>query len=197
MPAGGVRKYNAEAGNPSPFTNLIPALIEIQNLQKVIDGNTAIDIQRLLIGAGEVAGISGPAGSGKTLLLSLLIGRTPPSAGSIRVAELDPTRQRSALLERVGVVTAENGLYGRLSARANLAFFGRLWKLPPERVDQALSQVGLADHANQRAGRLSPSLARRRFSRTGSGDRTIDSRAVHTRIPAAISPPLGLTMPAM
>jgi len=141
-------------------------MIRIDGLQKVFDGKPVLDISELEISAGEIAAIVGPAGSGKDHLLELLIGKTTPTLGSVRVANSDP-RQRDAFSHLVGVLFPEDGLYPRQTARQNLLFQARLYGLPKARVDEVLAQVGLADHAAIRAEKLPSGLARRlAFGRT-------------------------------
>jgi len=120
-----------------------------------------LDIETLAVDAGEIAAVVGPTGSGKSALLDLLTGRVRPTAGIVRIAGLDPVHDRHRLSRQVGMLFAENGLYDRLSARANLTFHSRLRDLPPAQADEVLAQVGLADHAGVPAGRLSAGLARR------------------------------------
>jgi ABC-2 type transport system ATP-binding protein len=136
-------------------------VIEISHLQKVIGQVTVVDIEALNVAAGEVAAIVGPAGSDRTTLLNLLIGRSRPTAGTVRVAGLDPVRDRVRLSQRLGILFAENALYERLSARANLLFHCRLRGLPPDRAEEALAQVGLADSGGVLARQLPPGLVRR------------------------------------
>ena len=62
-------------------------MIEIRNLQKVIEQNTALDLPEIIVPAGEIAAVVGPAGSGKARLLDLLLGKTRPTVGVVRVAE--------------------------------------------------------------------------------------------------------------
>ncbi len=136
-------------------------MIQLDHVQKTVDQRTLLDIDTLHVGAGEVAGIIGPVGSGKSLLFSLLIGQVPPTSGTVRIAGLDPVRNRDKLTAQIGVVLTENGLYERMSARANLLFHCRLRGLPPVRADEVLDEVGLVDHAGVNAAQLAPSLARR------------------------------------
>ena len=135
-------------------------MIEITGLQKVIEGNTVIDLDELRVARGEIAAVVGPAGSGKARLLDLLLGKTRPTVGVVRVAEADPT-QRDTFSRLVGVLFPEDGLYPRQSTRQNLTFQARLYGLQKSRVDEVLVQVGLADHADVRAEKLTSGLARR------------------------------------
>ena len=68
-------------------------MIEFLGLQKVSKNSTVIDIQEFFLQPGEIAAIVGPTGSGKSTLLNLLIGKSRPTAGSIRVANRDPSER--------------------------------------------------------------------------------------------------------
>ncbi len=136
-------------------------MIECRQLQKIVGRDTMVDIETLVVGAGEIAAVVGPAGSGKSTLLALLIGRLRPTAGTVRVAGLDPAQDRNRLSQQIGVLFAENALYDRLTARANLIFHCRLRGLPLARADEVLAHVGLADQSAAPAGRLPSGLARR------------------------------------
>ena len=135
-------------------------MIEIRGLQKVIDGKPVLDIASLMVATGEIVAIVGPVGSGKDHLLDLLIGKTRPTVGEVRVAAIDP-RDRDTFSRLVGVLFSEDGLYTRQSVQQNLAFHARLRGLKKSRLEEVLAQVGLADHTNIRAGKLTSGLARR------------------------------------
>jgi ABC-2 type transport system ATP-binding protein len=79
----------------------------------VLQQRTVLDIPRLQVEAGEISALVGPAGSGKGALLDLLLGRTQPTAGTVRVAGLDPRADPGELHRRVGVLFYEDGLYLR------------------------------------------------------------------------------------
>jgi len=136
-------------------------MIELRGLQKVIGQVTAIDIPDYRVEAGEVAAIIGPAGSGKSVLLDLLVGRIGPTAGSIRVAGLEPQADTEAVAAQVGVLFRDDGLYANLSPLDNLRFHCRLRGVPLPRAEDVLHQVGLADQAKTKLGRLPSGLARR------------------------------------
>jgi ABC-2 type transport system ATP-binding protein len=136
-------------------------MIELNGVQKVMDGRTVIDIPELKIEAGEIAALVGPAGSGKGALFSLLIGERSPTMGSLRLAGVDPSGEREALSRKVGVLFPEDGLYQHRTAGANLEFHCKLYGLPRQRAQAVLGRVGLGDHADVRADRLSSGLARR------------------------------------
>ncbi len=136
-------------------------MIELNNLQKVIDGNTVIDIQGLTVEAGEIAALVGPVGSGKTQLFDLLIGKSQPTAGTISLGGVNPLTEKDRFVAQVGVMFAEDSLYKRQSPLANLVFQCRIRGLPKSRAEEVLVQVGLADHTNAQVEKLSSGLARR------------------------------------
>lgn len=136
-------------------------MIEIRNLQKVSSGNPAIDIPALDVEDGEIAALVGPTGSGKMLFLDLLSGKTPPTAGTIRLAGRDPFEEHQELSQAAGFLFAEDGVYKHISPLANLEFHCQLYGLPKSRAAEVLSQVGLADQANSKSDQLSSSLLRR------------------------------------
>ena len=136
-------------------------MIELSNLQKVANQKTVLDIPSLKVEGGEIAVISGDAGSGLDHLLKLLLGQVQPTLGQVRLAGCDPRTDRQAFSRSAGVLFAEDTLYGRQTARANLQFQCRLYNLPAHRADEVLALVGLVDHAEVRAEKLSSSLGRR------------------------------------
>ena len=136
-------------------------VIEIQNLQKTIDGITVVDIPSLEVSAGQVVALIGPPEGGKESLFELLTGRERPTLGTVRLAGIDPYTDREAFSRRVGVLFPDDNLYARQSVAGNLKFYSRLYRLPRTRIPEILDQVGLADQANSRVDGLSPSLARR------------------------------------
>lgn len=136
-------------------------MIELKNLQKVIEQNTVLDIPELKIKPGEIAALVGPAKSGKGTLLSILIGQTRPTAGTVRLNQLDPAADKDQLSRTVGVLFFDDSHYENRSPRSNLLFHCRLRGLPKSRVDTVLLEVGLADHANTKMEKLSSGLARR------------------------------------
>ncbi len=136
-------------------------MIELRNLQKVIDQTPVIDIAALTVHPGEIAAVVGPVGSGQASMLDLLLGKTHPTAGTVRLDDVDPAVDKAAFSKQVGVLFAEDSLYKNQSAQANLVFQCRLHGLPKERADEVLTQVGLADRAKTRVDKISSGLARR------------------------------------
>ena len=103
---------------------------------------------------GEITGLLGPNGAGKTTLLRVLATLILPDAGTASVGGLDVVRDRYAVRRRIGVLSDARGLYPRLTARENIAYYGRLHGLEGSaldaRVDELLGVLGIAPIADRR-----------------------------------------------
>ncbi len=113
----------------------------------------------LAVHRGEVYGLVGPDGAGKTTAIRLLAGLLRPDAGEVRVLGEDPSHPRSPVREQLGLVPQRNTLYGDLSVEENLRFFSRLFGLSPadytERRARLLELTRLTRFTERRADALS------------------------------------------
>jgi ABC-2 type transport system ATP-binding protein len=101
-------------------------VIRTRGLTKRYGGTIAVDHIDLDVTAGEIVGILGPNGSGKTTTILMLLGLTEPSEGRAEVAGFDPLREPLEVKRRVGYLPDSVGFYDGLSARNNLAYTARL-----------------------------------------------------------------------
>lgn len=140
-------------------------VIEARGLTKRYGRAVAVDGIDLAVGKGEVFGLLGPNGSGKTTTILLLLGLTEPSAGDIRVLGLDPLRQPLAVKRRVGYLPDQIGFYDHLTARENLSYSARLTGLASaeagRRIDEALARVRLSDVRDRRVSTFSRGMRQR------------------------------------
>ena len=124
---------------------------------------TALEGLDLSIHRGEVFGLLGPNGSGKTTTIKLLLGLIRATRGDAFVLGCDPGDL--AVRRRVGYLPEETYLWRFLSADETLAFIARLFALPgaeaARRADRLLAQVGLAQARGRRVGEYSKGMARR------------------------------------
>ncbi|MEK7415861.1 MAG: ABC transporter ATP-binding protein [Planctomycetota bacterium] len=124
---------------------------------------TALEGLDLEIQRGEVFGLLGPNGSGKTTTIKLLLGLIRASKGDAFVLGRDPGDL--AVRRRVGYLPEETYLWRFLDANETLAFVGRLFDLPAaesaRRADALLNQVGLGQARGRRVGEYSKGMARR------------------------------------
>jgi ABC-2 type transport system ATP-binding protein len=126
--------------------------VETRGLTKRYGDLVAVDHLDLELGRGEIFGLLGPNGAGKTTTILMLLGLTEPSAGTVRVLGLDPTRQPLEVKRRVGYVPDDVGFYGSLTGRENLRYTARLNGLTgpdaERRISELLEGVGLAEAAD-------------------------------------------------
>src|SRR5438067_11599281 len=92
----------------------------------------AVDRVSFAAGPGEVFGLLGPNGAGKTTTLRILCTVLKPSAGTATVAGFDVVSQASEVRRHVGFLSANTGVYDRMTAWEMVEYYGRLNQLPPE-----------------------------------------------------------------
>jgi ABC-2 type transport system ATP-binding protein len=142
-----------------------PAIVETRDLVKRYGQTVALAGLSLDLQEGEMFGLLGPNGAGKTTLLSILSCLLDPSSGEIRLFGKLVRKSDRGLRSQLGIVPQELAIYGELSARENLAFFGGLYGLHgaelDRRVEEVLAAVGLEDRGKQRAGTFSGGMKRR------------------------------------
>ncbi|MBM4069090.1 MAG: ABC transporter ATP-binding protein [Planctomycetes bacterium] len=140
-------------------------VLEVKNLGKRFGDIHAVDGVTLTVAAGELFGLLGPNGAGKTTLLSIISSLLEADRGEVRILGRVLRRQDRNLRRSIGIVPQELAVYGELSARENLLFFGELYGLRgralEQRVDDLLAAVGLEDRGRQRAGTFSGGMKRR------------------------------------
>src|SRR6476660_6183895 len=111
---------------------------------------------------GEVVGLLGPNGAGKTTTVRLLTALIEPTEGRASVDGFDVVAQPDEVRARLGILTETPGLYDKLSATANLDFFGRLYGLDAttraERIERYLRLFSLWDRRDDIAGTFSKGM---------------------------------------
>lgn len=135
--------------------------IEAYNLRLDYDGLRAVDGISFSVEPGEIFGFLGPNGAGKTTTIRMLTGQLLPTSGSAKVAGFDIVTQRQQLKPRIGVVFDSQNLYERMSARGNLIFYARLYRIEKSRVDEILTWVGLGERAGDMVSKYSNGMKQR------------------------------------
>ncbi len=129
------------------------------------DDLVAVDDFDLTIPMGQVYGLLGPNGSGKTTTVNVICALLPPSEGTCRVMGIDVRKAPSVVRSKIGVVPQETALYDDLSALENLQFHARLYRVPrgerQRRIDEVLELVGLSGRRKDRVGTFSGGMQRR------------------------------------
>lgn len=139
--------------------------IATRGLTRCFGETRALDDLELEIRSGEVFGLLGHNGAGKTTAVRLLNGILTPTSGASVVLGLDPTTDGSTLRKRTGVSTETPALDDRLSGRATLEIFAELFGVPApqvaSRVDTLLEQFDLTSAAAIKVGGYSKGMKQR------------------------------------
>lgn len=129
-------------------------MIKVSNLHKSFGKVKAVRGISFEVRDGEITGLLGPNGAGKTTTLRMLYSLLPPDEGEIRIDGLDPTKDAMAIKRTLGVVPDSRGLYTRMSARENIAYFGKLHGMSGKdinkRVEELVETLDMADFIERR-----------------------------------------------
>lgn len=123
--------------------------IEIEDLVVRYGDRQVIDHLSLNVGAGEVYGLLGGNGAGKSTTLQTILGFVSPTSGRVRVVGVDPAAEPALVRRAIAYIPENVALYDHLSARENVDYFLRLAGLRPEpgEMETAFRTVGLAEEA--------------------------------------------------
>lgn len=140
--------------------------VVIDTLTKTYGGEkTAVDSLSLRLDPGEVFGFLGPNGAGKTTTVKLLNGMLSPTQGSLRVFDLDPSKEPEKVHALSGIVTEHAQMYDMLTGIENLVFFGTVFGLSRresrQRGDALLRQLELSNAGNQKLAAYSTGMRQR------------------------------------
>jgi ABC-2 type transport system ATP-binding protein len=137
-------------------------MIEVDGLGKRFGPLTAVHDLSFTVGDGEIFGLLGPNGAGKTTSVRMLAGLIATSEGRARVNGMELGHDSQRIRATTGILTESPGLHDRLTARRNLAYYGRLYGLRGralgEAVDRYLRVVGLTEAADRRVGSFSKGM---------------------------------------
>jgi ABC-2 type transport system ATP-binding protein len=142
-----------------------PAAVVAHDLEFRYDSRAALSGVSFRVEAGEIFGILGPNGGGKTTLFRILSTLAVPHGGSARILGYDLATERAAVRQRLGVVFQNPSLDGKLTVAENLRYHGMLFGLRGAalrtKAKQALEHLALGDRANDYVETLSGGLRRR------------------------------------
>jgi ABC-2 type transport system ATP-binding protein len=132
-------------------------MVEIQAMTRKYGEVVAADSVSFEVHRGEMFGLIGPDGAGKTTTLRVVLGLLAPSAGSVRTCGLEPVRQSDLLAQKIGYLSQRFSLYGDLSVDENISFFASIhgvkgWKA---RRDELLDLLRMTPFRKRLADRLS------------------------------------------
>ena len=135
------------------------AAVTTRGLRRTFGSIVAVADLTLDIGTGEVFGLLGPNGSGKTTTIRMLCGLIEPTAGTAVVAGIDVTRAPDQVRDRIGYMSQRFGLYEDLTVAENLDFYGEVYGLrgaaQAVRSGEVVQFLGLGNRLSQLTGELS------------------------------------------
>ncbi|MCQ4088240.1 ABC transporter ATP-binding protein [Saccharibacillus sp. JS10] len=137
-------------------------IVEIENLTKKYANRRGIEQLSVEVEAGQVLGLLGPNGSGKTTAMKAMTGLLTPDEGQISLFGMNPSEDLPAILEQTGCMIEMPGLYPYLTAEQNLRLTGSFYrKFDPAIVDVVLQQVGLLAYRKEKVRKFSVGMKQR------------------------------------
>jgi sodium transport system ATP-binding protein len=116
-------------------------VIEARALAKRFNGVQAVREVSFVAPNGEITGLLGPNGAGKTTTLRMISTLVVPTAGEALVDGTNSAANPLAVRARIGMLSDARGLYGRLTARENIAYYGELRGMEGKRIDEAIARL--------------------------------------------------------
>ena len=134
------------------MTETSSSRIVVEGLVKRFGTFEALGGVSFTVSGGEIMGFLGPNGAGKSTLIRILCGLLRPSAGRALVAGIDITKDPEAVRRRIGYMSQKFSLYSDLSVTENLRFFGGIYGVPRDRIEErlrfAIDMAGLTGQEN-------------------------------------------------
>src|SRR6202451_77490 len=134
-------------------------MIEVSNLTKRYAGHTAVKDISFTVERGEIAGLLGSNGAGKSTTMRILSCFMPATSGTVRVAGFDVFHQSDEVRRRIGYMPENNPLYLEMRVKEYLKFRARLkgmgWRRSRERVSTVMEQCSLTGVSRRIIGQLS------------------------------------------
>ncbi len=140
-------------------------LIEVKNITKTFENKKVLNDISFSISKGEIFGIIGQSGAGKTVFLKALIGFYKPDSGDILFEGKSVFQHQKEIMKTIGFASQRHSIYPDLSLKENLKYFGRLYGMKTRAIEEntkkVLEIVELTDYSHKLAGKLSGGMQRR------------------------------------
>lgn len=135
--------------------------IDIQKINKSFSAKPVLKNVSLTIKQGEIFGLLGPSGAGKTTLIKIILGQSQPDQGITQVLEKDSMKLSREDYTNFGMVLDQSGLYERLRVYDNLKLYASLYQLKDQDIDEALRRVELLADKKKVVAQLSKGMKQR------------------------------------
>lgn len=135
--------------------------ISIDGVSKYFGKRKVLDNINVDISQGEIFGLLGPSGAGKTTLIKIVTAQLKPNEGKVVVQGVDTTKFEKKMYSNFGMVLDNTGLYSRMSCYDNLVVFSDIYKISKKEIDKVLMKVGLSDARKTLVAKLSKGMKQR------------------------------------
>lgn len=136
-------------------------VINLQNVGRDFGGKSVLEDISLTIEAGEVFGLLGPSGAGKTTMVNILTGQLKPSRGKAFVLQKEAGMHPAEEGQHFGIMMDHFGLYERLNVYDNLKMYARIFRLPMSKVEEVLEKTRLQSARKTEVQNLSKGMKSR------------------------------------
>lgn len=137
-------------------------IIQLHSVRKVFNGKMAIDEVSFNVKEGEIFGLLGPSGAGKTTMIKMMTGELLKTSGEIEVLHTKPEHFSTANYKKqIGILSDNSALYNRLTVFDNLKLFSKLYDTPIERIEEMLALVNLTGEEKTIVSKLSKGMRQR------------------------------------
>lgn len=136
-------------------------IIEVKNVSKRYKENMTLENIDLFIRKGEIFGLLGPSGVGKTTLIKLITAQTQPDSGRISVFGCDTSKWNSKQNLKIGIMMDNVGAFERMSCFENMMLYCKILNIPISYGTEYLEKVGLSDSVNKKVSELSKGMKQR------------------------------------
>ena len=133
-------------------------MIELTDIVQRFGDKEVLKNVTLRVKSGEIFGLLGPSGAGKTTMIKIVTGQLRPTKGGALTNGTQAAEMTGAMYRRIGMMMDRPGLYGRLSCYDNLKLFARLYEIPEKRIHEVLEKVGLTEAAKRPVEKLSKGM---------------------------------------
>lgn len=133
-------------------------VIEMRNIVKKFAQKEVLKGVNLKVSHGEIFGLLGPSGAGKTTIIKILTGQLQCTEGVSMILGQDTAALPSFVYRKMGMMMDNLGLYERLSCYDNLKLFAKIYDVPQGRISEVLKQVDLAEAAKVPVSKLSKGM---------------------------------------
>ncbi|MBU4339264.1 ATP-binding cassette domain-containing protein [Patescibacteria group bacterium] len=137
-------------------------MLSVKNLTKEFKGFKAVDNVSFEVGEGEIFGLLGPNGAGKTTIIRVIATVLAPTSGTAEILGFDIVKQPEEVRKNIGVLTTDIGVYERFSGRENLRYFGELYGLSGDNLENRINELAklldMKDFIDRKSGKYSTGM---------------------------------------